>query len=176
VLNEYHAQTDGPRFKVSVSRWGLHIIPAQLRNAYGQFINTTSILDTKITVPVNMRTPGGHFAAICDAVSFSNPKGITLKPNSQWINHHFSVTPLPRYLITDEQLEQISFEWGTTDIIAREAIIDFLEHSATTMTWKVLCAPDEGFCVFNLSPVMYDIKNPDGTLKGRKALRDDRLK
>jgi hypothetical protein len=176
VVNAYNTQTDGPRFKVSASHWGLHIIPDQVKNSRGQFVNATSLLDTIITIPRATRTPSAHFDAICKAITAATPTGIELKPNDQWMNQYFSEERrLPR-ILNEEQKAQLSFDWGTTDTVAREAVISLLEHSATTMTWKVLCQPDEGFCVFNLQPVLVDVKNPDGTLRGRKALSRDRIK
>jgi hypothetical protein len=175
VIDSYHEQTDGPRFEVSTSRWGLHIIPKQVRDANGQFTNTTSLLDTKISIPIANRTPSEHFVAICSAVTAVNPFGIKLRPNGQWMEQYFAEKPLPR-MLTPDQREKTSFVWGADNVDAREAMINLLEHSSTTMSWSMLCQVDEGFCVLNLSPITVDEKYPDGTFKGEKTLEHDRNK
>lgn len=173
VLNAYHMQTDGPRFKVSVSRWGLHIIPAEVRDATGKFINAQPLLDTMITIPTALRTPEGHLAAFCEAVTAVNTMGITLKPNLMWMNQYFSEKPLPLFLTPDQKAE-ISFEWGATNTSARDAAISLLEKSSSTMSWAMLCEPGKGYCVFNLSPIMVKVRNADGIVGGWKALQHDR--
>lgn len=171
VLDAYHRQTDGPRFRVTDWSWGLSILPAEVRDANGQLAKVTPLLDTIISIPEAVRSPSEHFGAICEAITTST--GIELKYGGQWMDQYFSPIPLPRRM-NDDQRKQISFTWGGVNLIAREAVINLLEHSATTLTWKVLCQSDEGYCVFTPQPIMINARSSDGTLAGRKALTRDR--
>lgn len=176
VLDAYHSQTDGPRFKVVSSRWGLHIVPAQVRDWSGRFVQSISILDTVITVPVERRTPAGHFDAICKAVSNASTGGIALDAHIPWMNQYF--LPKEKALSwkrapSTRELEEISFSWGTSGSIARDAIIDLLEHSSSTLSWLVLCEPVEKHCVFNMLPVAIRVVGPDGKMV-TTALSHDR--
>lgn len=142
VIDAYHMQTDGPRFKVWESSFGLHIIPTRVRAADGQFVEAKPLLDVHITVPIAKRTPGQHFNAICEAVTTA--AGVKLEAFPA-----FAIANSPP---TQEDLEKMSFEWGATDMVAREAVVNLLEHSSTTPTWMVLCDPTKPVCVFNMAP------------------------
>jgi hypothetical protein len=61
----------------------------------------------------------------------------------------FAVSGVPPI---QEYLESISFEWGATDMVAREAVLNLLEHSLTIPNWMILCDPTKPVCVFNLGP------------------------
>jgi hypothetical protein len=172
VLDAYHTQTDGPRFKVSVSHWGLHIIPTQMRDVNGHFVRVVALLDTSINIPIAKRRPTEHFRAICEAVSVST--GITLNLSAGFLDQYYAPNGiLPPRVMADSDKEQISFAWGATKMSAREAIIDLLEGSATSMTWRLLCE-SEG-CYFNLLPIEVVIQDSDGQFI-RKTLSYDRCK
>ncbi len=157
VVNAYHTQTDGPRFKVTSSSWGLHIVPAQVRDADGHFTEAISLLDARITVPLARRTPIEHIHAICAAVTVST--GITLKEFGTYVNALFAPSSAKFHTsdATKEDLERISFDWGTTNMIAREALVNLLQHSSTTLSWRLACEMNEGFCVLNLGAVEVNI-------------------
>jgi len=78
VADAYQEQTDGPRFKVASSRWGLHLIPDQVRDRGGRFVKAITFLDTVISIPEERRIPSGHVAAICNAINASTATGIHL--------------------------------------------------------------------------------------------------
>jgi hypothetical protein len=162
VVNAYHAQTDGPRFSVSSSTWGMHIIPAQVRDADGHLKEAKSLLDGCITVPTAKRTPEEHLHAICAAVTAST--GIALKGFGPWLNEYYAPSNVRRSgrFIAKEEIDKISFVWGATNMIAREAVVSFLEHSSTTLSWRLLCELNEGFCVFNMGPVEINFVDPEG--------------
>jgi len=172
VLQAYHQQTDGPVFRIAQSRWGLHILPAQARNGAGQFVSVKSMLDAHIDVPVANRTPFGHFQAICAAVTDS--VGIKLEPFSPSLNRLFAPNGIrPPKVLTDKDEEQISFAWGATGLIAREAVISLLDQSSTTLTWKVLCQAGEVSCVFSLMPIQLTVVGA-GREMIKKSLSYDR--
>ncbi len=150
VIDAYHMQTDGPHFKVSKSSWGFHLIPAQVRAAYAQFVEAKPPLDVHITVPIAKRTPAQHFSAICEAVTAA--VGFSLEAFAPYINVEFasSSANFSKFRPTQKDLEKISFEWGVRDMVAREAVLNFIEHSSTTLSWMVLCDPTKPDCVFNM--------------------------
>ncbi len=174
VLDAYHRQTDGPRFEIATSTWGLHILPAQVRDTSGQLVRATRLLDTVISVPEEKRTPSEHFQSICAAVTASNSSGMKLLPADPWLDWYFApngIRPPKRMTVKDE--EQISFPWGAADVSARAAIISLLENSSTTLTWRVMCQAGEGECMFQLVPIMLTSIGPDGK-QIRKPLTYDR--
>ena len=174
VIDAYNSQTDGARFQMTESRWGMHIVPAQVRDEDGEYVNANSILDTYITVTVARRTPEEHFRAICEAVTIANDAGIILKPNVSWLNQYYASKEMRLHkMLTDIDKERISFTWGIREVQqAREAIIDLLEGSSSTMTWRLLCEPDKS-CVFNLLSPTRIIVDSYGQTR-RKRLSHDR--
>jgi hypothetical protein len=155
IIDAYQMQTDGPHFRVSTSQLGLHIIPSEIHDSRGIWTLAKPILDSIITIPVASRTPGGHFWALCDALTRSS--GITVKAAPQWMNQCFApnglVPPRSRAL-TEKEEQEISITWGAQGIAAREALLDLLSPSATTLTWGLLCEPgEEPFCVLNLHSI-----------------------
>lgn len=178
ILDAYHTQTDGPRFRIVSSRWGLHIVPSQARNISGQWMSITPLLDSRINISVESRTPYFHFAAICDAVTKS--AGIEIKTSAPWLDQKFAPNGMipPRIrTLTDEEKKQISFAWGVNEMIARDALISLIELSATTLTWDLRCSaePSDRYCRLNLGSIQLPVANPYG-LKLRRSLTWDRYK
>ena len=168
----YNTQTDGPRFKIITSRWGWHIVPDRVRNVDGQFEPTKSLLDTAISIPAAKRTPLKHMETICEAVTAATETGFVLKPNIPWLDQYFAPeNTIPRWA-NDEELEKISFEWGCDQTNARNAVIDLLEYSSSTLSWRVLCEPGEQYCVFNIMPVMVPFIGPDGKMHKTSLVHD----
>jgi hypothetical protein len=155
VIAAYHQGTNGPRFKGAGSEWGLHIVPSQVRNKSGRFTEERSLLDVPVTVPLAKRTPAEHLREMCTAVTAA--AGTRLQDFAMYINELFvpstvNVRKSGRFIVA-EDLEKVSFEWGATNMVARQAVISLFEHSATTLSWRLLCDPVDGFCVLNVLPV-----------------------
>jgi hypothetical protein len=175
VLEYYHSQTDGPRYKILKSAWGLHIVPAQVRNRNGQLEEAVPLLDTIVSIPKARRTPSEHIDAVCAAVNALTPSGIRLKAGQGWLNEYFAPHELvkeTRYLLT-EDVEKVKFEWGTDGKKARDAVIELLDNSSTTLTWRLLCDPNENICVLNMLPITINVTNAESKL-GKETLFHDR--
>ena len=72
MLDAYHQQNPGGvRFRVLQSKLGPHIIPAQVHDATGVLVPGGSVLDTKISVPMESRTASEHMSALCHAVTLA---------------------------------------------------------------------------------------------------------
>lgn len=151
----YHRQTDGPRFTVLSSKLGLHIVPTQAYDAAGRLIPAVNPLDLVVSIPVARRTPSGHLRALCDQLSASSPVPIEFSAAGMfpWLDQLFA-PPQPE------------FDWGATSAVAREALIDLLDRSATSLCWGLLCQasadPKDRSCVLNIRPVGVSVTGPDG--------------
>jgi hypothetical protein len=162
VVDAYQKQTDGPRFRVTSSQWGLHLIPNYVRNKSGQFVKSKNLLDTIISIPVGRRTPSLHFAAICDAVNANNDIGIRLEFIPQGLDANYSQVRISQFPNEEEQ-EQISFSWGINEVTARDALINMFDNSATTFTWHLLCDTLlEPICGLNIMPIKVNYMGSDG--------------
>jgi len=169
VVEAYHAQNmDGPRFRVLESKLGLHIVPTAAHNANGTLVEAGSVLDARIRVPRASRTASEHVAALCQAVSAAARE--TVEFNDQWFDEYFAANGylLPR-LRTGKERAYMLFEWGADGVTAREALIDLLGGSSTTMTWTLGCLPgsqpSERFCFLSPAPLTVSV-----TIRGRSAL------
>jgi hypothetical protein len=154
ILKAYQSQTDGPRFKVLTSSWGLHIVPSEVRDRNGVFAQTKSVMDYVIDVPIAKRTPSEHLAAICKAIA--NSSGIKVGANDAWLTQLYGPNGIavitgglmpPKEVL--KRLDALSsINWGVTRKIARDALLDLLKGSASTVSWRVFCDSKE--CGFNL--------------------------
>ncbi len=184
ILDAYHAQNDGVRFQLLTSSYGLHIVPALVNDIDGRFVPGGSLLDTVITIPRERRTPEGHFLALCKAVSASSPTEMQASPNPQFVQHFApggAVCPFEGFSIADHpgapgMPEGCLFEWGAATVRAREALLNLLEQSSTTMTWQLLCRPSaqpqDQFCVLNVAPLIVTAPRADGSPRKHYLLYD----
>lgn len=157
TLDAYHQQTAGPRFRIVTSKWGLHIIPAQVHDESGRLVPATNPLDAHVNVPQEERSATGHFMELCAALSSSLKMTIHYFDGSIYLNgtsafeQHFSAQPA-------------RFTWGTNGLAARDAVIDLLERSATTYSWRFYCedgaTPQARQCALNVTPV--EVTKRDG--------------
>ncbi len=147
-LASYHQQTDGPRFAVITSRYGVHIIPTQKRDEGGNWVSVTSPLDAEVTVPVQERTATEHLVAILGQVTSITRISVAFVP-----------TNVSRYGLPDPfewgfAADPSRFSWGASGAVARDAILDLLEPSATTYSWHLNCDPHGLDCAFNIGALI----------------------
>jgi hypothetical protein len=164
IVDAYHDQTNGPKFKIISSTIGLHIIPESIRGGNGLLKQAEVPLDTVIDIPVAKRTPQAHMLAICEAVTAASKSGIILKAHCPWINQYFAPRNAISRTATDSELEKIAFEWGTVKSRARDAIIDLYEYSSSTLSWRVYCEAAGKLCVLNMATVSVPTQIPDGRI------------
>jgi hypothetical protein len=172
ILDSYHVQTNGPIYEVITSSWGLHIVPKMVRDINGKYVNAIRLMDTRITVPMAKRTPLDHFRAILDAINMSSSSSIKIDDYYPNLNGYF-VSGLPRGEWKASDKERISFSWGVSDTIARDALIDLFEYSSTTLRWAFLCDAFESNCTLNIEPLVADEIGHNGE-KQRKTVFYDR--
>jgi len=184
ILDAYHAQNDGARFRLLTSNYGLHIVPALVNGADGRLALGGSLLDTVITIPRERRMPDGHIQALSDAVNASSATKMQAVPNLQFMEHFApggTVCPSGGPSIADYPgapgpPEACSFEWGAAAVPAREALISLLEQSSTTMTWKLLCQPSaqpqDRICFLDVEPLVVTAPRADGRPRRHYLLYD----
>jgi hypothetical protein len=126
ALGVYH-QANGPKFAVQSSKLGLHVIPTLTHDQNGVLIPSKNLLDVFITVPTAARTPYAHFEALCAALALAT--GVKVMP---WI-------PFTEGWQFEFGADPTTFSWGANSETGREAIIDLLDRSATSMTWRLFC-------------------------------------
>ena len=192
VVEAYQKQFGGPKYKILNSKWGLHLIVDEVRDKNGKFVKVKPYLDEVITVPSGKRTGFEHLKKIVDALKTS--RNIKIELNSAptislwWQNEGLQNIPnIGRTLMWDDlggkedrllYEGKMSFEWGVNKIVAREALIDLLEKSNTTLSWMVndYVTNDGdigGFLTIN--PLSVSYLYPDGS-KFSRSLQYDREK
>jgi hypothetical protein len=157
ILYAYHQQNpDQARFRVIESRMGFHIVPTRVHDQNGLVVPVVSPFDAEISVSVQTRTASEHLAALCDAVTAAT--GVTVQPLNPWFDRYFAANGylLPQVL-TGKERPYMLFEWGTSQKVARDALIDLMDGSGSTLTWILHCGqtsgrPDTG-CDFQMAPL-----------------------
>jgi hypothetical protein len=156
VLDAYHKQTSGTRFQFLSSKAGYHIVPRQVHDAKGALVASASLLDANVTIAQIERTPQGHLAAFAAAVVAATGTRLDL-----------SAIPFKPHGFDDAfRARPERFSWGAQSMVARDALIDLLNRSATSFSWRLKCQasaqPDARFCVLNLGPVAVAITDSNG--------------
>jgi len=138
ALAAYHSQTDGPRYKIMTSRLGLHLVPDQVRGSDGAFAPARNALDTVLSIPVTLKTPTEHLADLCAELSRATGAHIQLLGVSG--NYTLETIYMPNGHSGGRlSREDLSVAWGAEGISAREALIDLLAPSATSVPWRFVC-------------------------------------
>jgi hypothetical protein len=163
TIEAYHQQISGTRFKVMTSKLGYHIVPTQFHAENGDLVPAKSVLDSQVTVPTEERTPREHLQALLSAVTSAT--GVDIKTGGAGdINIPFHAFP-PQ------------FKWGVSNGIARDALIDLLDRSATTFSWHLKCQPsgrpEDRYCVLNMPMLEVAVTDSQG-LPAKRVLFFDR--
>jgi len=164
TIEGYHQQTTGPRFTILTSKWGYHIVPTQVHDENGALVPARNLLDARITLPETERNPQAHLFAFAAAVS--TVTGVRLEP--LWYGDGF------------DRLFRSSparFTWGVNNAVARDALIDLLERSATTFLWNLECQssarPEDWFCGLNMHMLEVSVTDPQNK-PAKRVLKFDR--
>jgi hypothetical protein len=153
TLAAYHQQGLGARFQVLTSKWGYHIVPIQAHDEGGSLVPASSPLDSHVYLTTETRTPLQHLSALLDAIGVAS--GVKIDPAmfGGGFNSEFRSAPA-------------SFEWGAAGVVARDALIELLDKSATTFLWRLKCQPsaraEDRFCALNTSKIEVAITDAQG--------------
>ena len=166
IVSAYHNRSEGARFRVIRSSLGFHIVPLQGHDRWGTLGPASSLLDASISVPIEERTASDHMRALCTAVSAAT--GTELR-------FFFAV-----FRSSFDQLfaaQPGTFSWGVSGSVARDALIDLVNQSATTVSWRLFCQasaqPQDRFCVLNVSPIVVNVVDANGNAT-KKLITYDR--
>jgi hypothetical protein len=144
TLKAFHQQSSVIRFQVLSSKLGYHIVPVQMHDETGRSVSTGNILQEVITVPIEARTAKEHLLAIGAALN-----------RVQSVHVDISAVPgNPRGFDEAFRAEPAAFNWGVRSTVARDALIDLLDRSATSFSWRLICQPSakasDRFCALNV--------------------------
>jgi hypothetical protein len=95
----------------------------------GRSVPATSALDQIITVPNEVRTAEQHLLALGAAINSTGPT-------------HLDISAVPgsaRGFDIAFRAQPEVFQWGVHSVVARDALIDLLNQSASTFTWVLYC-------------------------------------
>ena len=112
-------------------------MPLQVRDRDGQLAPARNPFDKPVFIPQQERTAHQHLRALGAALEAANDGlkiaigGLVTDLRGDSINFMFAPT------LDDDR----PFLWGTKipSMIARDALIDLLDHSATTFYWDMKC-------------------------------------
>jgi hypothetical protein len=142
AVEAYHqSNPEFPRYRVFESSMGFHIVPTDARDEAGVLRPVKSLLDTSILVPIGERIASEHVQAVLEAVSRAAEIPTTLEDwyfDSAYAANGY----MYRGEATGAERPYMLFKWGASDVSARDALIDLLKASATTMSWTFGCFPD----------------------------------
>jgi hypothetical protein len=144
AMDEFHRQNpDRSRYKVIESKMGFHIVPTDAHDEQGTLRAVPAVLDTVVSVPVQPRTISEHLKTLVQAIS--DTTGLYFTPPFTDFESRYAANgyffPYPQ-LRSSEDRPYLTFEWGTSGVAARDAVIDLLSRSATTMTWALMSGPN----------------------------------
>jgi len=125
----------GGKFRVEQSGQMLHVVPASIRNAKGEWIEQGSVLRHRITIPAAGRSAAEMLNAICAALTKSGGTPVALASG-----------PL-RALNAAKSVQAADNE------LARDTLIRTLERAGGYMTWKLFYAPDQKWYALNIVPL-----------------------
>lgn len=155
VVEAYHQQNPGQaRYRVLESRLGVHIVPLQVHDETGALVAASSPLDTVVGVPKARRTASEHLTALFQAVTAAS--GIPVNITTTWFDDYFAANG---YLLpadrTGAERPYMLFEWGVDMMAARDALIDLMDGSSSTMSWRLECGPiwQDKTCYFAMMPL-----------------------
>jgi hypothetical protein len=171
ALAAYHSQTDGPRFKIATSRLGLHLVPDQVRRADGNLAPARNALDAVLSMPITLASPSQHLMNLCAELSAATGARIVFAAPSG--NYRLEQIYMPNgHNGRIGSREDLTVAWGAEGITAREALINLLEPSATTLGWHFICQAGPA-CFIQVDALKLGVAMPNGQT-GWKAMLYDR--
>jgi hypothetical protein len=147
TIAAYHQQTSGTHFQILSSRLGYHIVPIQKHDENGQSVPAISALDQIVTIPSEARSAEKHLLALGAAISSTGPIRVVIS----------AVPGSVRGFDTAFRARPEVFPWGAYSAVARDALVDLLNQSATTFSWSLMCQASaqasDRFCALNLGAI-----------------------
>jgi hypothetical protein len=149
ALAAYHSRTDGPRYKIMASKLGLHLVPDGSAGSDGSLAAARNPLDIPVNLPVALRTLSAHLRALCAELSAASGANIMFMGPAAY--------PLEQIYMPGGHFgrrgsrEDLTVPWGVDRVPAREALVNLLASSATTLRWHLICRTDKNCFIEVLS-------------------------
>jgi hypothetical protein len=119
-------------------------------------VATPSVLDQIVTVPGETRTSEQHLRALGAAISSTGPIRIDIS----------AVPGKPSGFETAFRARPEVFRWGAYSAVARDALVDLLNQSATTFSWHLMCQASaqasDRFCALNVGAIEVAVTDSQG--------------
>jgi hypothetical protein len=125
ILKSHDREVGAGKFRIEKGKDVFHVIPIAVKNANGVFTSQTSVLDTKISLPMRERSGFQMLDAICRAVS-----------NEQHKRLEVATAPMNLFLQNRTTL-------GFSNEKARDVLIKFLQNvdQSGRLSWQLLYEP-----------------------------------
>jgi hypothetical protein len=119
-------------------------------------VPVTNPLDTVVTVPKASRTALQHLNALLEAVNTAT--GFPMLSSNSRLNHYYAANSylLPTFL-TDAHRTYMLFEWGASNVTARDTLISLMGSSYTTLSWQLSCGArgwQDKTCSLSVGPLI----------------------
>src|SRR5206468_12492393 len=112
-------------------------------------------------VATEVRTPEQHLLALGAAI---NSTGQTYVEISKF---PFSIRGFDTYFRAQPEM----FQWGVHSLVARDALIDLLNQSASTFSWQLMCQASaqasDRLCALNVGAIEVAVTDSQGKLVKR---------
>ncbi|HVS24409.1 MAG TPA: hypothetical protein VMU03_11840 [Gammaproteobacteria bacterium] len=135
-LLEGYAARGGPRFRVEHHADFDHVIPAESRNASGQWVKAASILDATVTIPEQELTKADIVEAVAKAVSAATDVHFVVGTCLVCGPHGLAPEPTERFAVHDER--------------ARDLLWRAVQHWRPGTSWHIYQDPGSDLYVLNL--------------------------
>jgi hypothetical protein len=122
----------------------------------GRYVPATSALDQIITVSSEARTAMKHLLAIGAALNSTGPIHVDIS----------AVPGKPSGFDEAFRAQPDVFQWGVHSAVARDALVDLLNQSATTFSWHLMCQASaqasDRLCALSLRAIEVAVTDSQG--------------
>jgi hypothetical protein len=165
VLSVFH-QVSATKFGVQSSKLGLHVVPILVHDQNGALVPAKNLLDAYVTVPQEERKVRAHFEALCAAISRAT--GIKVQAAED---------PFGKGTWENVFGPKDGFTWAVNSMTGREAVIDLLDKSATSLSWILSCHTGsdslrDQTCTFDVRQVPISVTDSTGISKDTVLMFD----
>ena len=123
----------GGRFRLLTVGNTFHVVPASVRSKAGRWVDQTSVLDAKITIPDAQRTVREMVAEICKEVSLINAVKVA------------HMDPAFGSYLTQ------TVDFGAYNETARDVLLKTLAATGNQMSWRLDYMPGQGWTGYFLT-------------------------
>jgi hypothetical protein len=121
-------------------------------------------------MPITVESPSQHLTDLCAELNTATGAHIVFMGPSG--NYTLEQIYMPNgHIGWYGSKEDLAVAWGAQGISAREALINLLAPSATTLAWNFICRADRS-CFIQVGPIAFSVAMPDGQTGWKTMLYD----